>query len=59
MHDLTVGEHDLLARVQPDTLLGAIVYLVIFAAIATLLSRGLRRAVHAATDVLPTPPLPV
>jgi small-conductance mechanosensitive channel len=48
MHDLTVGEHDLLARVQPDTLLGAIVYLVIFAAIATLLSRGLRRAVHAA-----------
>jgi small conductance mechanosensitive channel len=48
MHDLTVGEHDLLARVQPDTLLGAIVYLVIFAAITTLLSRGLRRAVHAA-----------
>jgi small-conductance mechanosensitive channel len=48
MHDLTVGEHDLLARVQPGTLLGAIVYLLIFAAIATLLSRGLRRAVHAA-----------
>ena len=48
MHDLTVGEHDLLARVQPDTLLGAIVYLVIFAVIATLLSRGLRGAVHAA-----------
>jgi small-conductance mechanosensitive channel len=48
MHDLTVGEHDLLARVHPDTLLGAIVYLVIFAIVATLLSRGLRRAVHAA-----------
>src|ERR1700733_5737336 len=48
MHDLTVGEHDLLSRVQPDTLLGAIVYLVIFAAFATLLSRGLRGAVHAA-----------
>jgi small-conductance mechanosensitive channel len=48
MHDLTVGEHDLLARVQPDTLLGAIVYLVIFAVIAALLSRGLRGAVHAA-----------
>jgi small conductance mechanosensitive channel len=48
MHDLTVGEHDLLSRVQPDTLLGAIIYLVIFAALATLLSRGLRGAVHAA-----------
>ncbi len=48
MGDLKVGEHDLLAWVQPDTLLGAIVYLVIFAAIATLLSRGLRGAVHAA-----------
>lgn len=48
MHDLTVGEHELLAWVQPDTLLGAIVYLVIFAAFATLLSRGLRGAVHAA-----------
>src|SRR6204780_1678523 len=48
MHDLTVGEHDVLSLVQPDTLLGAIVYLVIFAVIATLLSRGLRGAVHAA-----------
>jgi small conductance mechanosensitive channel len=48
MHDLTVGEHDLLSSVQPDTLLGALVYLVIFAAFATLLSRGLRGAVHAA-----------
>ena len=48
MGDLKVGEHDLLSWVQPDTLLGAIVYLVIFAAVATLLSRGLRGAVHAA-----------
>src|ERR1700728_2143283 len=48
MHDLTVGEHDLLSRVQPDTLLGAIVYLVVFSARAPLLSRGLRRGVHAA-----------
>jgi small conductance mechanosensitive channel len=48
MGDLKVGEHDLLSWVQPDTLLGAIVYLVIFAAIATLLSRALRGAVHAA-----------
>jgi small conductance mechanosensitive channel len=48
MGDLKVGEHDLLSWVQPDTLLGAILYLVIFAAVATLLSRGLRGAVHAA-----------
>jgi small-conductance mechanosensitive channel len=48
MGDLKVGEHDLLSWVQPDTLFGAIVYLVIFAAVATLLSRGLRGAVHAA-----------
>jgi small conductance mechanosensitive channel len=48
MDDLKVGEHDLLSWVQPDTLFGAIVYLVIFAAVATLLSRGLRGAVHAA-----------
>jgi small conductance mechanosensitive channel len=48
MGDLKVGEHDLLSWVQPDTLLGAIVYLVIFAAVAMLLSRGLRGAVHAA-----------
>src|SRR5580704_13358040 len=48
MGDLKVGEHDLLSWVQPDTLLGAIVYLVVFAAVATLLSRGVRRGVHAA-----------
>src|SRR5580692_11692426 len=48
MGDLKVGEHDLLSWVRPDTLLGAIVYLVLFAAVATLLSRGLRGAVHAA-----------
>ena len=48
MGDLKVGEHDLLSWVQPDTLFGAIVYLVVFAAIAALLSRGVRSAVHAA-----------
>jgi small conductance mechanosensitive channel len=48
MGELKVGEHDLFSWVRPDTLLGAIVYLVIFAAVATLLSRGLRGAVHAA-----------
>jgi small conductance mechanosensitive channel len=48
MGELKVGEHDLLSWVQPDTLFGAIVYLVIFAAVAMLLSRGVRRGVHAA-----------
>jgi small conductance mechanosensitive channel len=48
MGELKVGEHDLFSWVRPDTLLGAIVYLVLFAAVATLLSRGLRGAVHAA-----------
>jgi len=46
--ELKVGEHELFSWVRPDTLLGALVYLVIFAAVATLLSRGLRGAVHAA-----------
>jgi small conductance mechanosensitive channel len=48
MDELKVGEHDLFTWVRPDTLLGALVYLVIFAVVATLLSRGLRGAVHAA-----------
>ena len=38
----------MLAFVKPDTLVDALVYLVIFVGIALLLSRGLRGAVHAA-----------
>jgi small-conductance mechanosensitive channel len=48
MTELKIGEHDLLTWVKPDTLLGALVYLVIFVLIAALLSRGVRGAVHAA-----------
>jgi small-conductance mechanosensitive channel len=48
MKDLTIGEHDLLSVIKPDTVLGALVYLLIFVLIALLLSRGLRGAVHAA-----------
>jgi small conductance mechanosensitive channel len=48
MHDLKIGEDDLLARLHPDTLLGAAVYLLIFILLALLLSRGLRIAVHTA-----------
>jgi small-conductance mechanosensitive channel len=48
MTELKIGEHDLLTWVKPDTLLGALVYLLIFVLIAALLSRGVRGAVHAA-----------
>jgi small conductance mechanosensitive channel len=48
MNDLKVGEHDVLSYLKPDTLLGAIVYLVVFVFVAMLLSRTLRSIVHAA-----------
>ncbi len=48
MNDLKVGEHDVLAFLKPDTLLGALVYLVIFLLAALILSRTLRTVVHAA-----------
>jgi small conductance mechanosensitive channel len=47
MNELKTGEHDLLRFVSPDTLLGALIYLVIFVAAALVLSRLLRGAVHA------------
>jgi small-conductance mechanosensitive channel len=48
MNELQVGEHDLLKYLKPDTLIGALGYLVIFILVAQLLSRTLRAAVHAA-----------
>ena len=48
MNDLKVGEHDVLSFLKPDTLLGALVYLVIFLLAALILSRTLRTVVHAA-----------
>ena len=47
MNDLQVGEHDLLEYLKPDTLIGAIAYLLMFILAALLLSRTLRSAVHA------------
>jgi small conductance mechanosensitive channel len=47
MNELKTGEHDLLSYVRPDTLFGALAYLVIFLAAALVLSRLLRSAVHA------------
>ncbi len=48
MNDLKVGEHDVLALLKPDTLIGALVYLVIFLGVALVLARVLRTVVHAA-----------
>jgi small-conductance mechanosensitive channel len=48
MNGLKADEQDLLSYVRPDTLWGALAYLVIFVALAMLLSRALRAAVHAA-----------
>jgi small-conductance mechanosensitive channel len=48
MRELTLGEHDVLSTLRPDSLIGALVYLVVFVVVALLLSRGLRAAVHAA-----------
>jgi small conductance mechanosensitive channel len=48
MTDLKLGEHDVLSTLRPDSLIGALLYLVVFVIAALLLSRGLRAAVHAA-----------
>ena len=48
MRDLTIGWDDIIRHLHPDTLIGALVYLVIFVLIAQLLSRGLRIAVGGA-----------
>jgi small-conductance mechanosensitive channel len=44
--DVRLGEHDLLSFLKPDSLWGALIYLVIFVLIALLVSRALRAAVH-------------
>jgi small conductance mechanosensitive channel len=48
MIDLKAGEHDVFSFLKPDTLLGALVYLIIFLVAALVLSRALRAIVHAA-----------
>ena len=45
---LKLGEHDVLAYLRPDTLVGALVYLALFLFMGLVLSRLLRAAVHAA-----------
>jgi small conductance mechanosensitive channel len=48
MSGLKADEQGFLSYVKPDSLWGALAYLVIFVALAMLLSRALRAAVHAA-----------
>ncbi len=48
MHDLQIGEQDILHAVSPGSLLGALLYLLIFFVLALLLSRGLRATVQSA-----------
>ena len=48
MRDLTIGWDDLLRHLHPDSLLGAVIYLLFCVLLALLLSRALRIAVHGA-----------
>ena len=48
MTDFNVTEHDVLSFLRPDTLFGALVYLVVFLTVAMLAARALRTVVHAA-----------
>jgi small-conductance mechanosensitive channel len=47
MNDIQVGEHDLLKYLRPDTLWGALGYLLLFMIVAWALARALRAAVNA------------
>jgi small conductance mechanosensitive channel len=48
MHDLRIGEQDILSLLRPDSLVGAAVYFLVFIVLALILSRVLRLAVHSA-----------
>lgn len=48
MSDVKVGEQDLLKLLSPDSLLGAVVYLLLFVVLALILSRVLRLALGSA-----------
>jgi small conductance mechanosensitive channel len=47
LKDVQIGEHDILSFLKPDSLWGALIYLAMFVALALLISRILRVAVHA------------
>ena len=44
--DVELGEHDILSFLKPDSLWGALIYLVVFVLLAMLMSRILRAGVQ-------------
>jgi small conductance mechanosensitive channel len=46
MDEIKVGAHDVLTFLKPDTLFGALAYLILFIIVAMALSRALRAGVH-------------
>jgi small-conductance mechanosensitive channel len=48
MHETRGWQQEFLSFIRPDDLIGAFIYLVLFVAVALILSRGLRAAVHTA-----------
>ena len=48
MHDAKGWQQDLLSFIRPDEPVGALIYFVLFVVAASMLTRGLRAAVHAA-----------
>ncbi len=48
MHEAKGWQQDLLSFIRPDEPIGALIYFVLFVVAASMLSRGLRAAVHAA-----------
>ena len=47
LKEVRVGEQDVLSFLKPDTLWGALIYLVLFVLLASIVSRVFRAAVHA------------
>jgi len=48
MHDLKIGEHDMLSFLSPDDPIGALVYLALFVMVAFVLSSAVKAAVRTA-----------
>jgi small-conductance mechanosensitive channel len=47
LKDIRVGEHDVLSFLKPDTLWGALIYLVLFVLLGLIVTRVFRAAIHA------------
>ncbi|MDP9090484.1 MAG: mechanosensitive ion channel family protein [Pseudomonadota bacterium] len=47
LQEVRIGEHDVLSFLKPDTLGGALIYLILFVLMALIMSRVFRAAVHA------------